>query len=88
MEEIKKEENLQTNKEEIKLITFQPQYLIDEINKLKEEIYSYKLEINTLNMMITDLIQENNTLLKKTFKSKMQDILLSIFGGQWEEGKK
>lgn len=86
----KKTQNRKSDKEEIKLLTFQPQQMQDEIEKLNEQVYSLTMENRTLNMINLDLRTEFESLSKRVPKSlsiTIQDILLSIFGGQWEEQK-
>jgi homoserine trans-succinylase len=81
-----KKENSQIRPEEIKLLNFQPQQMIDEIRKLKEEISILKIEKNYLDMIIVDLkIDLNNC--PKTFKQLFQEMMLDIFGGLWTEEK-
>ena len=79
-------EKMQDNKEEIKLITFQPQQMLDEIAKLKGKISSLKLELNASKMLTIDLKEEIKELYKFSFKRMIRDTLLNLFGGQWEEG--
>ena len=79
-------EKMQDNKEEIKLITFQPQQMLDEIAKLKGKISSLKLELNTSKMLTIDLKEEIKELYKFSFKRMIRNTLLNLFGGQWEEG--
>lgn len=82
MEEIKKEKNTQNNKEEIKLLTFQPQQMLNEIAKLKEKLNSSIIENRILQMLNIDLEIEVNRSL--TWKEILHGILFKIFGGQYE----
>lgn len=82
-----KKENTQSSSEEIKLLTFQPQQMLDEIAKLKAELSSAHMENNSLNMLITDLKEENKRLLRRSLKNLLQEFLLRCLGGQWEEQK-
>lgn len=80
-------EKTQNYKEEIKLITFQPQQMLDEISKLKDKISSLKLELNTSKMLTIDLKEDIKELRKFSLKRMVCNMLLNLFGGQWEEGK-
>jgi hypothetical protein len=82
-----KKENTQINSKEIKLLTFQPQQMLDEITKLKEALALALMENNSLNMFITDLKIENKRLMNISFKRLFQELLLRCLGGQWEEQK-
>jgi len=86
MEE-KKQETTQKLQEEIKLLTFQPQQMLNEIVKLKEELFSAKIENNSLKMFNVDLNEEINRLNKRSFRLRIQELLLRCLGGQWEEDK-
>jgi hypothetical protein len=84
-----KKETLQNNQEEIKLLTFQPDQMLKKIEKLKERtrvlketISEYIIENNSLHMINIDLEMEVNRPL--TWKEIGIEILLKIFGGQWE----
>ena len=80
MEE-KQEKKIETVfKEEIILLTFQPQQMLDEIAKLKIELSSEK-------MINIDLLEEVERLNKRSFKLRVQELLLRCLGGQWEEDK-
>jgi len=80
MEE-KQEKKIETvSKEEIILLTFQPQQMLDEIAKLKIELSSEK-------MINIDLLEEVERLNKRSFKLRVQELLLRCLGGQWEEDK-
>ena len=80
MEEKQKEKNKTDSKEEIILLTFQPQQMLDEIAKLKIELSSEK-------MMNTTLLADVKRLNKRSLKLRIQEILLRCLGGQWEEEK-
>ena len=89
MEE-KQKETTQSVKEEIKLLTFQPQQMLDEIAKLKDEVSALILAKNTCEMVIIDMRMEVvrlNRLVPKSLKKRFQEIMLYIFGGQWIEDK-
>lgn len=79
-----KKENTQNNKEEIKLLTFQPQEMLTEISKLKDELSSSELDNGYLSMINIDLTTEVERLKKRSLRTLVQDILLRCFGGQWE----
>jgi hypothetical protein len=83
----KKKENTQSNSEEIKLLTFQPQQMYDEIAKLKDELYSLTMDNGYISMINIDLIEEVERLRKRSFKIMIQEFLLRCLGGQWEEDK-
>ena len=73
--------------EEIKLLTFQPQQLLNEIKKLKDELYSSTMNNGYLSMINIDLTEEVERLRKRSFRNLLQELLLRCLGGQWEEGK-
>ena len=67
MEETKSnEENTQ---EEIKLLTFDPHLMQDEIKKLRNEVTSLK--------------EENSVLRKESLARCIQNLLLELFGGRY-----
>jgi hypothetical protein len=82
-----KKENTQNNQEEIKSLTFQPQQMLDEIAKLKDELSSLKIDNGYLSMINIDLTKEIERFQKRSFKNIIQEFLLRCFGGQWEEEK-
>jgi len=75
----------QNNQEEIRLLTFQPEEMLSIIEKLKNEVSSCQMEINILNLLITDLKYENEQLYKKSFRIKLQETLLNFLGARWEK---
>lgn len=81
MEE-KTQETTQNSKEEIKLLTFQPQAMVNEIEELKEHIQQLKLKINYLQMVNTDFQLEFQRPL--SWKEIIEGILFKILGGQYE----
>ena len=87
MEEKQKEKNETVSKEEIKLITFQPQQMLDEIEKLKDNLYSSQMENGYLKMVNTTLLDDVKRISKRSFKVRFQELLLRCLGGQWEEDK-
>ena len=87
MEEKQKEKNKTVSKEEIKLITFQPQQMLDEIEKLKDNLYSSQMENGYLKMVNITLLDDVKRLSKRSFKIRIQELLLRCLGGQWEEEK-
>jgi regulator of replication initiation timing len=82
-----KKESTQNNSEEIKLLTFQPEQMVNEIEKLKAELSSVQMNNGYLSMINTDLTIEIERLRKRSLKSTVQEFLLRILGGLWEEGK-
>ena len=81
MEESKKE-NMQNTQEEIKLLTFQPQQMLNMIEELKESISNLKSEIGYNQMIMLDLRLELER--RMTWKELWYEFMLKIFGGQWE----
>lgn len=80
----------QNNQEEIKLLTFQPKQMQEEIVKLKEQVQSLTIERNILNMIVRDLeieISKLKTKIPKSIKELLQDLILRCLGGHWEEVK-
>lgn len=86
MEE-KQKEIKTVSQEEIKLLTFNPETMLNEITKLKEELYSSTLDKGYLSMINIDLIEEIEILRKRSFRNFIQELLLRILGGQWIEEK-
>jgi hypothetical protein len=82
-----KKENTQNNQEEIKFLTFQPQQMLNEIAKLKDELSSLKIDNGYLSMINIDLTTEVERLRQRSFKNIVQEFLLRCLGGQWEERK-
>jgi len=82
-----KKESTQNNSEEIKLLIFQPEQMVNEIEKLKAELSSVQMNNGYLSMINTDLTIEIEHLRKRSLKSIVQEFLLRILGGLWEEGK-
>jgi len=82
-----KKENSQSNQEEIKFLTFQPQQMLNEIAKLKDELSSLKIDNGYLSMINIDLTTEVERLRQRSFKNIIQEFLLRCLGGQWEERK-
>lgn len=73
--------------EEIKLLTFQPQQMLDEIAKLKDNLYSIQLDNGYLKMVNITLLDDIERLRKRSIKHILQEILLRYLGGQWIEEK-
>jgi diaminopimelate decarboxylase len=86
MEE-KQKEIKTVSQEEIKLLTFQPQQMSDEIKKLKDELYSFTMDNGYLSMINVDLTEEVERLRKRSFRNLLQELLLRCLGGQWIEEK-
>jgi len=82
-----KKENSQSNQEEIKFLTFQPQQMLNEIARLKDELSSLKIDNGYLSMINIDLTTEVERLRQRSFKNIIQEFLLRCLGGQWEERK-
>jgi len=86
MEE-KKEESKKNVQEEIKLLTFNPDGMLSEIDRLKEELYSSSMDNGYLSMINTDLTSEVERLRKRTIRNLIQELMLRMLGGQWTEEK-
>jgi len=86
MEE-KQKEIKTVSQEEIKLLTFNPDMMLNEITKLKEELYSSTMDNGYLSMINIDLTAEVERLRKQSFRNLLQELLLRSLGGQWIEEK-
>jgi hypothetical protein len=86
MEE-KKEESKKNVQEEIKLLTFNPDGMLSEIDRLKEELYSSSMDNGYLSMINIDLTSEVERLRKRTIRNLIQELMLRMLGGQWTEEK-
>jgi len=86
MEE-KQKEIKTVSQEEIKLLTFNPDMMLNEITKLKEELYSSTMDNGYLSMINIDLTAEVERLRKRSFRNLLQELLLRSLGGQWIEEK-
>ena len=82
------EKNKENNKEEVILLTFQPKQMLDRIAELEKSKQSLIFDNSVLSMLNTDLHIEVKKLQKripKSFRLLWQDLLLTLFGGNWEE---
>jgi len=86
MEE-KQKEIKTVSQEEIKLLTFNPDMMLNEITKLKEELYSSTMDNGYLSMINIDLTAEVERLRKRSVRNLIQELLLRCLGGQWIEEK-
>jgi hypothetical protein len=86
MEE-KQKEIKTVSQEEIKLLTFNPEMMLNEIKKLKDEFYSSTMDNGYLSMINIDLTAEVERLRKRSFRNLLQELLLRSLGGQWIEEK-
>jgi hypothetical protein len=86
MEE-KQKEIKTVSQEEIKLLTFNPEMMLNEIKKLKDELYSSTMDNGYLSMINIDLTAEVERLRKRSFRNLLQELLLRSLGGQWIEEK-
>lgn len=80
----------QNIKEEIKLLTFQPEQMLEEIEKLKGETQALTIDNHILQMINIDLREDLKNLqrrIPKSFKELFRDMILRLLGGQWEENK-
>jgi hypothetical protein len=84
------EENQARHKEEIILLTFQPQEMLEKIAKLEADIASLTIDKGLLTVINLDLQIEIKKLKKRVVKPlsvMWQDLLLTLFGGHWEESE-